>query len=79
MNHEESKFSQTKMPSPHKKREEFQIVITWIPYVILGLFAVSLLLFQGYLFYFAPCRKVIKEYWYLSHIPGRCISLPTSQ
>lgn len=32
----------------------------------------GLTLAGGYLFYFAEC-EVVTEFWWLTHVPGRCL------
>lgn len=43
-------------------------------YIVLIIIILALWMFSSWLFLFAPC-SVVKEFWYLSHTPGRCISL----
>ena len=41
-------------------------------YMLLIGCAVAITVFQGYLFFFAPCAQV-KEFWTIVKVPGRCI------
>lgn len=41
--------------------------------IVLIILGIVLIAGQGYLFYFASCETV-KDYWMLTHVPGRCIN-----
>lgn len=46
--------------------------------VLLVALFLSFWVFSSWVFLLAPC-SVVKDYWWVSHVPGRCLATPSAQ